>query len=93
SCPAAFTGCHRGQVVVRAATQTGRRQGLRAGRFLVAEGGFAASGGQTKPVRLPLTPTAQAFFGKRRTLLTQVTVSSAESAAVDKRYRVPRRSR
>ena len=93
SCPAAFTGCHRGRVVVRAATQAPRRQGLPAGRFLVAAGGFAAGGGQTKLVRLALTPAARSVFGRRRTLLTQVTVSSAESAAVDKRYRVPSRAR
>jgi predicted acyl esterase len=93
SCPAEFTGCHRGRVVVRGAPAKARNpRRLVSGRFLVAEGGFTARGGQTKTVRLPLTPVARAYFAQHHTLRTVITVSSAESAAADQRFRVPRRT-
>jgi hypothetical protein len=66
-CPGAWQSCTKGSVRVK-------------GRFLLAKGSFAAKGGQTKTLALPLTPAAVGLLQGTSRVRARVTVRTHETA-------------
>lgn len=82
TCPASVAACPSGKVTVQGAPKKGKQ-----GRFVIARGTFAATGGQTKTLNLKLTKQARNYFSERKTLRARVTISNAGTPGTLKQIR------